>query len=1248
MKKYVLLICFLTLLKTPHIWGQVENVLRESYQNSILQVIPSSPQSQIFENYLNHKITEYNGLPDINIPLYEVEIKGVKVPITLSYHAGGIKYLQFDGDVGAGWSINASGYRISRTIYGKADDHYPMYRESDYKTNMNSPTNLNDQNSYIASILLGYNNSQSIGIVNGRKWYDGEYDQYTYMTPTTNGKFIIKDRYTDTDKGVAFTTGLNRDIISILNKPYNTFTIKDDAGINYTFGKSADGSKYYSESSIMENSLNSAVPTAWPLTKIVNPFNQSIIFNYGKYQVKSTRNIESTYSIKALSKYVVKGPGPDNEDILSMLPATYLGSNESGNNTAEYNNLVYLDNITTDKEIITFERGGIDNNGDYSYLLKSIIIKRRSDNKVLKKILFNYQVSPENANTKNYYDKWHRLLHSIVVTNASETDSEKIYNFKYYSPPTDINKTYKDQWGFYKAYAPSDNISWNIHKQFLDDNILVGGGGGTYRTVAVKNAGLGVYFNTKWADRSSNTDAKYFALMTITFPTGGYTTYEYESHKFKTNPAIAGNQSRSYIGGGLRVSSIFSSTASNYMKTVFKYGNKDGDESGYGISGDFGSRYLQSLFANETFHYNSYYLLNLGSWSDIRHEHTIGHMVRNYSTSPMNMDAEMYFKVSYPVVTTYQITQLGSLYNGKTISRYNIPHEYTVHDFHGQSQEDSSQEMGYGKVFTSNYYLWAGPQLSSREYYQQANTMAIRKETYKYKNINGASFKGTKGRQKVFLSDRDRFRDGSYMDYFRAYGIGGGSYLFEWFDYYYHTGTSLLQEKIIEDYTNGQNPVVTTETYTYDDKHRLLNTSQTNSSSGVLYKEYIYPISGALASQNIIASPVKTRTKHNNQWIGTIEQYYPATAIQPSETRTSTGDGTTYRTEVSYQYYANGNIKQITGLDGIITTYLWSYGGHYPVAEIKSATYIQVRDAMGGDAAVNTLSNKLTLTDTEWNTLKGLQAKLSGAFVSVFRYDYPNGLIESVDPSGIISRYRYDVFGRLQEIRDHNNSLISSYAYEYSGPYPAMALSFTAAASYQITKLPSSFSAVVSGGSGQYQYTWEWLTPSNKRYYSSTASIAPPATKELGINVVKCTVKDMQTLKTTTYSRSFKIVPNPIEFGEHNINKSVPNYYVLNTSINSYAAVNVTFRMQVRMLNSSPTKVQFKIGDTSAYTYTFTSESQQEVTIPLKTGHNNVSIHIDKNSAGTINSVALLSIESVGTNNYGITVGTKKGVDLYP
>src|SRR5688572_200749 len=75
------------------------------------KVIPPSPVTHEYEKYINYNVSMYNGLPEISIPLYNIELKGLTIPVNLTYHASGVKFEQYSGEVGVGWTLNP-GYRI--------------------------------------------------------------------------------------------------------------------------------------------------------------------------------------------------------------------------------------------------------------------------------------------------------------------------------------------------------------------------------------------------------------------------------------------------------------------------------------------------------------------------------------------------------------------------------------------------------------------------------------------------------------------------------------------------------------------------------------------------------------------------------------------------------------------------------------------------------------------------------------------------------------------------------------------------------------------------------------------------------------------------------------------------------------------------------------------------------------------------------------------------------------------------------
>jgi hypothetical protein len=153
--------------------------------------IPPAPQTSEFAKYINYNVSLYNGVPEISIPLYTIHLKGMDVPVSLTYHASGIKYHQTSGDVGVGWTLNP-GYRISRTIYGLQDDKYDM------------PATLSDD---LNSLAAGYQRDTFLAKLldpdlppvmpqpkNPMEHHDGQYDIFSYSLPTVSGSFVITDR----------------------------------------------------------------------------------------------------------------------------------------------------------------------------------------------------------------------------------------------------------------------------------------------------------------------------------------------------------------------------------------------------------------------------------------------------------------------------------------------------------------------------------------------------------------------------------------------------------------------------------------------------------------------------------------------------------------------------------------------------------------------------------------------------------------------------------------------------------------------------------------------------------------------------------------------------------------------------------------------------------------------------------------------------------------------------------------------
>lgn len=90
------------------------------------QITPASPQAAAIAKYINYPVDYSTGLPNINIPLYVVKSGDITLPISISYHASGLKVTEGSGWVGAGWTLNAEP-GISRSIKGRPDEDGYMF-----------------------------------------------------------------------------------------------------------------------------------------------------------------------------------------------------------------------------------------------------------------------------------------------------------------------------------------------------------------------------------------------------------------------------------------------------------------------------------------------------------------------------------------------------------------------------------------------------------------------------------------------------------------------------------------------------------------------------------------------------------------------------------------------------------------------------------------------------------------------------------------------------------------------------------------------------------------------------------------------------------------------------------------------------------------------------------------------------------------------------------------------------------------
>lgn len=469
-----------------------------------------TPNVSTLTKFIDFPVDKSTGVPSISIPIYDLNVREFRFPVSLAYHAGGIRVEQESSNVGLGWALIAEGI-ITRTIKGYPDElgwyrnHGPIaYRQ---------PTYVFDAQSGDLTSVLDLM----------QPWEDTEPDIYSFSVNGYSGKFVF-DKY----RKVHLLP--EQDIrIQELDTTLTSFKIVTPDGSQYIFGSAHEYVDVYDGVS----STGNMWPTTIHLSTIITPTLRKIEFEY----INDTRDFH---------KVATHGAGPIGSGVI---PNT---------NLPPHNVVVYGYKISKIKsELCNIEfkyknqpredcNCGTSNASNIGALdtIKVIDIPSLNCIKTFA-ITTSYFVS----NTYSYYSPDDYLTKRLRLDALKECDASgnclPPYKFTY----NKYNKTNlnllpnkisfgQDAWGYYNGD---------------DDNETL------YPTLSVLNQ---VIYNG--VDRSGNEDyIKAFILDEIIAPTGGVTSYEYEGTK---NGGV-----NSTVIGGLRIKQIVSTPGSGQLPIVKSY-----------------------------------------------------------------------------------------------------------------------------------------------------------------------------------------------------------------------------------------------------------------------------------------------------------------------------------------------------------------------------------------------------------------------------------------------------------------------------------------------------------------------------------------------------------------------------------------------------------------------------------------------------------------------------------------------------
>lgn len=926
-------------------------------------------------------VSKYTGTPSISIPLYNLNIREINVPVQLNYQADGFRPDMHPGWVGMGWSLESGGV-ISRAINDLPDETTDVVNPSlrlGYYFNREVLNNSNwNQTAFMHGLTTNNYGNATVA--------DTEPDAFSFSFAGYSGKFFLNadgNWKVKCDKPVKVV--FNNEFLSIPNslkppagslyetngfmKSFSGFTLITEDGTSYIFGGTTDAIEY-SIPFFRQNS-SQMIANCWYLTKIVHKDGYRVILNYerGNFISQMFNNINSNLSVSMVpagGSLVATCSNWENVfnsltyyksyqgELVSPVYLTSIGNgstniyfDRSDTEELKYNQSVYQwkyeqllnngdpESPFTFKQFPYIQPGYPTPNTDYPDCLKNLIWKkldriRIEENSLpLKSFEFIYG----NNSTQ-------RLRLDNVVEKAANDSAKPPYSFIYDNSNQlpDYLANMSDHWGFYNGnYANISSIN-NVTTYFGSREPV-----GSYLMAGTLNK--------------------------VIYPTGGMTEYYFEPHYYSSylneNRSTYTNGNNNLLAGGLRIKKIISypSIGNSNNKLEKEYFYVKGFHSGNTISSGV-------LGGQSKYYFNDYRTHTIDKAIIYSQEHfSSSSVLPGASNIPGS-------HIGYSEVTekssdgSYNIFLYTNFDNGHLDETANNQGGDNILQLSRTAYEPySSIDQERGKLFYEYNYSTQGTLLR----YKTINYVALNKSTEFAKSLK-----------------------------IRFFGLcASGYFVEEGTAYRFYTYSYLPSKETTVQYDlNGQNGFTTISNYTYNNYRLLASKEQTDSKGANIKTIYKYPfdinsnpnaISGVSPTSKMIKQnylPIMEQTSYiqktpnnplnnyilssnltkygiinikdalNNN-ISTVVPIQDYALEEPSEVNdiyTSFQEIENFQSsnysevidsklklKVNYNYNDYGNIAQVSPynvlLDSKKTSYQWGYNQRFPTVVVKSASF---------------------------------------------------------------------------------------------------------------------------------------------------------------------------------------------------------------------------------------------------------------------------------------------------------------------
>lgn len=444
-----------------------------------VNIFPPSPNAASIAKFGDIPVSKYTGTPNIEVPLYTITTGDLAVPVSLSYHAGGMKVADIASNVGLGWALNCGG-SITRTVRGLPDESVNGY--------LNNAVDVSTVSGTSATQKLAYFRDVNNNLI------DLQSDVYYYNFFGKSGKFFVDKA---TRRGVLLNANENLQIEFVSN---GSWLITDANGFKYYFG-------IYNGTTANERMTITQADRA----------NLPSFTSNSTWQLLHAEDTRSNYIDFAYVDYTTSYCNFNN-----AVKYTFLSGPTSGGNCTVSDHGNFDQNEVFGKKVsqITWKHGAI----TFTYKTTTRTDVNTTDNALEFVEIKNVAIAPRVIMKWQLFYSYYNLIAGTTSICAEGTTGplrlDKVqqigndgttlppYEFTYNSFVPKRNSNAQDHWGFYNGANTNNTLVPTMFLSIGGNETRVDGG-----------------------NRSPDASFAMAGILTkIKYPTNGFTDFYFEGH----------------------------------------------------------------------------------------------------------------------------------------------------------------------------------------------------------------------------------------------------------------------------------------------------------------------------------------------------------------------------------------------------------------------------------------------------------------------------------------------------------------------------------------------------------------------------------------------------------------------------------------------------------------------------------------------------------------------------------------------